>query len=170
MSGIAESWAQATNDYCFAGIWKSHLPLGFLWICTRQRFLQKTFQAYRAPSWSWASFDGHIDWFKAMFTSIIPTVEVKSCAIDLAHLQAPYGAVRSASLMIRGCYKNPYWTWMVFYLGTNRETEKLHLHLARILLDFRVNCLPPTSEVVSYSAFKSVPLVSSRKWGRQGLY
>ncbi len=62
LSGIAKVWAQTSKDPYLAGLWRSHLPLGLLWT-SAQPFMQEKFRAYRAPSWSWASLIGQVDWF-----------------------------------------------------------------------------------------------------------
>lgn len=73
MSGIAEAMASATKDHYLAGLWRDSLPGGLLWIpedsqpkdtskiapiSEKAATLPET---YRAPSWSWASLDGAID-------------------------------------------------------------------------------------------------------------
>lgn len=56
MSGIAQMLKPVLNSQYLAGLWKNILPWLLLWEarwCTR-------YPAYRAPTWSWASLDGHI--------------------------------------------------------------------------------------------------------------
>jgi len=135
MSGIAESWGQAAIDHYLAGVWESHLPLGLLW-SSAQPFRQSEFQAYRAPSWSWASLVGQIDWFNHLFTKVDPAIEVMSCSVNPAHPQALYGAVRSGSLVIHGLLQETVLDGAAVPVGTNEYTEYLDLELADVHLDF----------------------------------
>jgi hypothetical protein len=135
MSGIAESWAQAAKDHYLAGIWESHLPLGLLW-SSAQPFRQSEFQAYRAPSWSWASLVGQIDWFDHLFTKVDLTIEVKSCTVNPAHAQALYGAVRSGSLVIHGLLQETVLDEAAVPVGMDEDAEYLDLELADVHLDF----------------------------------
>lgn len=136
ISGIAQAWAQTSNDRYLAGLWESHLPLGLLW-SHEQPFRQDEFQAYRAPSWSWASTVGFVKWHTFMHTEIDPRLELISCITQPAHPQAPYGTVRSGSLIVCGLVQqtvsdnNPE-----FPALTNEDNEYLDLDLAHVDLDF----------------------------------
>lgn len=136
ISGIAQAWAQTSNDCYLAGLWKSHLPLGLLW-SHEQPFRQDEFQAYRAPSWSWASTVGFVKWHDFMLTEVDPMLEVVSCTTQPAHSQAPYGAAQSGSLIVQGLVQQT-----VFHdapeLPTliNEDSEYLDLDLADVHLDF----------------------------------
>jgi hypothetical protein len=101
ISALAELWNRQTGgDSYLAGLWHSHLPLGFLWI-NEQPFQQQD-HLYRAPSWSWASRNGSIAWHKHMLTIVDPDFKVNSSKVDLTHVEAPYGTVSSASLTVQG--------------------------------------------------------------------
>jgi hypothetical protein len=63
LAGLAADFAQMHHygDYEYlAGIWSSHLPSALLWNAVASRPHRP--QAYRAPSWSWASMDGAISY------------------------------------------------------------------------------------------------------------
>jgi hypothetical protein len=58
ISGFASVMETRTGDKYVAGLWKSHLSIGLLW--HRKNDWLTRLARYRAPSWSWAAFDGHI--------------------------------------------------------------------------------------------------------------
>ncbi|KAI3320521.1 hypothetical protein HD806DRAFT_506649 [Xylariaceae sp. AK1471] len=101
ISGIAECLAQQTKDFYVAGLWKSHLPLGLLW-ASAQPHLQSNSQEYRAPSWSWASLEGQVDWFDHLQTKVDRHLSILACDVMPTFTQAPYGTVTSGSLVLSG--------------------------------------------------------------------
>ena len=138
ISGIARAWARTSNDTYLAGLWKSHLSLGLLWSCA-QPFEQCNFQAYRVPSWSWASLVGQVDWFDHNFTGteVDPMLEVLSCVTNLTHLEAPYGAVQSGLLVIQGLlHQTVFINAPKLSALANRGHEYPDLDLADVHLDF----------------------------------
>lgn len=60
LAGLAKAVFEASNDEYLAGIWKKGLIEGLLW-CRAQEDHLLTNEDYRAPSWSWASVDGPIN-------------------------------------------------------------------------------------------------------------
>jgi hypothetical protein len=58
ISGLASVMEARTGDKYIAGLWQSHLSIGLLWH-RKSEWLTRP-AMYRAPSWSWAAFDGHI--------------------------------------------------------------------------------------------------------------
>ena len=58
LAGLAKALAERTGDEYLAGIWKQGLIEGLLWYGEDDLLLTPT---YRAPSWSWASVDGFIN-------------------------------------------------------------------------------------------------------------
>ena len=101
ISGIATFWDPSSKDEYLAGLWRSHLPLGLLWN-SAQPFLQTCSWEYRAPSWSWASLDGQIDWHYHHFDRTDPNLRIKSCNVERVYENAPYGAVKSGTLKLQG--------------------------------------------------------------------
>ena len=63
LAGLAADFAQIHHygdcEY-LAGVWSSHLPSALLWNAVASQ--PRRPQAYRAPSWSWASMDGAISY------------------------------------------------------------------------------------------------------------
>lgn len=117
LSGMAQSvwldWrSKIDGDVQYiAGIWNIHLPHALLWTCTLCGPRPAT---YIAPTWSWASTDGQIDfqlrhWNHAYeFTSIILDVQisyVKSCwgQVENGHIWAK-GPIRKIKWLMRNEY------------------------------------------------------------------
>ena len=84
------------SDY-MAGLWKAMFPNCLLWKPYRGRTTRA--QSYRAPTWSWASVDGHVHYGLHI---------VDSCAVTLidccvkTESGGPFGPVVSASMRLTG--------------------------------------------------------------------
>jgi hypothetical protein len=85
------------KDKYLAGMWQHNLEKRLLWSSLRPRITHVT-RDYVAPSWSWASLDGPIDW---KFSGT-PEIEILHCEVVPVSLNAPYGAISSGFLSIRG--------------------------------------------------------------------
>lgn len=67
LSGLATVIARKTGDKYVAGLWEGHLNIGMLWKrLTKDPWLTRPVN-YRAPSWSWAAYDGPISWVDESF-------------------------------------------------------------------------------------------------------
>lgn len=122
IAGIAQTIATRTGDEYYAGLWKSRFAHCLLWQSFSQR-ADKVPQHMRqcecvAPSWSWASMRGEIDyahWTLGMpptakleehDASLEPELlEVKLIATSIDN---PYGRLKSGHLKIRGKVKRSY--------------------------------------------------------------
>jgi len=64
LSGTAMEMQSILNDEYFAGLWRGYFIPGLLWYVDGWTFGPKSCRAqpYRAPSWSWASVDGYVDY------------------------------------------------------------------------------------------------------------
>jgi hypothetical protein len=62
LSGIAKQISGFTQDTYVAGMWRGHLETDLLWVIVDFLPQPDVAKAYRAPSWSWASVDGPIEW------------------------------------------------------------------------------------------------------------
>jgi hypothetical protein len=101
ISGIAEIWNSTLQDKYLAGLWGSHLPLGLLWT-SAQPHMQHSDRAYHAPSWSWSSLQGQIDFYYGSGFAIDPLLRVESMLVEPTYENAPYGAVQSGVLGLFG--------------------------------------------------------------------
>ena len=68
ISGLAKEFERQTGDEYVAGMWKRDLHRGILWrpggvdfSPLRRKFSRRRPEKWRAPSWSWASWDGPMD-------------------------------------------------------------------------------------------------------------
>ncbi|KAL2674101.1 hypothetical protein Neosp_012547 [[Neocosmospora] mangrovei] len=94
-----------------AGLWEADLPCNLLWKVTHLWFpssgtvdkRKAKLETYRAPSWSWAAVDGEVECKLGVESSIPePACEVLDVQVDLANDDAPFGAVVSGYIIIRG--------------------------------------------------------------------
>ena len=58
LTGIIRQIQTFTKDKCYMGVWQSKVPYCLLWL--REKETLEAPPGYRAPSWSWAAYDGEI--------------------------------------------------------------------------------------------------------------
>ena len=109
ISGIAQQLHLITGDEYLAGLWKASLMSELLWSHGLEFDVAKGPQparpeTYRAPSWSWASVDGDIEFCGSPNYPdyLKPVAEVMQCEVLLANSSKPFGAVIDGRLVIRG--------------------------------------------------------------------
>jgi hypothetical protein len=61
ISAIARKLQQLMNDKYICGIWESHFHTNFLWPRQEGRLKVKS-TSHNASTWSWAAYDGHIQY------------------------------------------------------------------------------------------------------------
>jgi hypothetical protein len=101
ISGIAARLASQVNDVYIAGHWSSSLPLDLLW---QREWDGATGRLIDGPTWSWTVAAGTIktsnqitgDQSQERFAQFL------DAKIVLQHETAPYGAVKEASLTVKG--------------------------------------------------------------------
>jgi hypothetical protein len=120
LSGLANHLATITGDVYYAGLWRAHIledlhwrvyarvenrvqvSGGFAHIYGEQKCTPCKPSTYRAPSWSWASLDAHINFVHLDFSRIVAEF------ID-AHIMPvgkdPFGRVSSGWIKLRGPVK-----------------------------------------------------------------
>jgi hypothetical protein len=59
IAGLAAHIQFSTNAHYMAGLWYDNMPQGLLWMAVRRRKLRQP-EVKCAPSWSWASYQGHV--------------------------------------------------------------------------------------------------------------
>ncbi|RBR20328.1 uncharacterized protein FIESC28_05292 [Fusarium coffeatum] len=143
ISGVAEVWAQALDDSYLAGIWLSHLPGALLWTSAQPHEQLQQPAEYLAPTWSWASLVGQIDWFDGKMTTIDRRVVIVSGSTTPMYPGARFGQVSSGSLVVRGYLQEAVLTGELpstqssFSVHPENVTgEVLDLDLATTELDF----------------------------------
>lgn len=100
-SGLAKAFARHLGEEYVAGLWRGHLVQELLW----QRSLAigdgaRRHAEYRAPTWSWASIAGAVEWpllgRNVKDDAEVREVRVESCTADIT------GEVRYAELVLAG--------------------------------------------------------------------
>ncbi|KAF2111648.1 heterokaryon incompatibility protein-domain-containing protein [Lophiotrema nucula] len=107
VSGIARTFETLTGDQYVAGLWRSQIIEGLIWQAMGTHSGKtKAPSEYRAPSWSWASFDGpfgNLGLGKNRFISNAPWMDIATvldCKVELKG-DNPYGEVKSGWLKVR---------------------------------------------------------------------
>ena len=104
LSGIASIMTSRTSDRYAAGLWESHLQVGLLW----QRIPKAPWLTlplrYRAPSWSWAAYDGAIlmqtdAGLNASSNPHVPKIEVQELDVTPLGLD-PNGRLQSGYITV----------------------------------------------------------------------
>lgn len=123
IAGIAERFGVLSDVGYLAGIWKSSLPSGLLWIVDKyalrsyaDRAYQPRSSTYLAPSWSWASTTQPIN-NRVYVGHGVPKADL--VRVDIGHQVqgTKYGAVTYGYLTLRGFLTPVLWT-------SPRETDR----------------------------------------------
>ncbi|KAK5130758.1 hypothetical protein LTR08_001703 [Meristemomyces frigidus] len=111
-SGVAQVYADLLKDEYLAGLWGSRLVLELLW---RKKWnhdcsldLRNRPSQYRAPSWSWASIDGAVEWART-FKEEDVVAKVLGYNVDLVAKAALYGAVKGGRVTLQGHLISALW-------------------------------------------------------------
>jgi hypothetical protein len=101
ISGIAEKFGKHFDHQYVAGLFRQHLPFDLLWQNKGERS-----EIYRAPTWSWASIDGGVQFAAGDCPYCDECCQrfatVKDARAALAHENSIYGPVKSAELVLKG--------------------------------------------------------------------
>ena len=102
ISGLARQVYSVTKDKYCAGIWRENLVLQLLWRVQRPQ--HKAELPYRAPSWSWASTEGKVEFTRNPHhtTSELEIKSVQSIGVDgklWSFDQIEYGSLRVRGAM-----------------------------------------------------------------------
>ena len=109
IAGVAQAAHRAVDSDYLAGLWKRHLSAGLLWYVAPNEVKRGgTGLQYVAPSWSWASATGPVNWSDHSDTQITPLIEVVSAHVDLAGAN-PFGQVRGGKLVLKACLARAEW-------------------------------------------------------------
>jgi hypothetical protein len=169
ISAIAEAWDHNSHDKYLAGIWESHLPLGLMWRCKDER-LQDPSARYIAPSWSWASIFGGIEWVHCAGAAIDPHIEILNSMVELANDHAPYGDIKSGKLIIRGLLQETTIKDTPSQAAAVDETSpELDISSAYTRLDFYGETLRAKVAGAQIFCFQIQPYEEEEKEGPSGL-
>ncbi|KAJ2990188.1 hypothetical protein NUW58_g3078 [Xylaria curta] len=144
-AGVAEEfhriWQERAGRY-LAGVWEKRLPDDLLWTRTTRADASPAEDPVRprldrsfAPSWSWASVDGHVLPDNTDLNDLDNAgCEVVQCNIALRDTKLPYGHVATASLQLRAVTVPTPW---VIFPDVGPETY-LSLYMPTDLLRSRM--------------------------------
>lgn len=123
IAGLAESYGKTMGVSGYlGGMWKENFLEQCLWttdLYAVKNGVARRPKEYRAPSWSWASLDGHISSFgvaanmpammmpETMYPNI--TCEVVDVQTTLTAAGNPFGMVSGGDLVIRGRLRKLLW-------------------------------------------------------------
>lgn len=94
LSGVAERMAMLLEDKYVAGMFKKDLVMQLTW---RVEFMRRRAPKWRAPSWSWISSDSRIRMPRLLGDA---TMKVHGIDLELINPDNPFGALKSASLLL----------------------------------------------------------------------
>jgi hypothetical protein len=111
ISGIAKAIQQKLQDTYLAGLWLTDMPRGLTWYTESFRNYDRLAQSsndsvlpYMAPSWSWASVNGGVDYRVPNYSShqfVSESIEIVGHDIEVRGLD-PLGEVSRGALILRG--------------------------------------------------------------------
>ncbi|GAB1315589.1 Subtilisin-like serine protease [Madurella fahalii] len=114
LAGLAKLFAKQTsslrdsgvyvNARYLAGLWSNSLA-DLCWMLDKHCDQGARPNVYRAPSWSWASIDGDIDYRDGRSLLSDPDLSmatVQDGGVDLCGVEAPFGEVRRGWIRLRG--------------------------------------------------------------------
>ena len=110
-AGVAECFQRFFDSSYLAGLWENSLLIDLLWLKVSDEPLPRTRPTeYRAPSWSWASIDGRVQ-FRLLEQMARPSkgeiveCEVLGCQVTVVSKDVPFGQVATGTLTLNGLLK-----------------------------------------------------------------
>ncbi|KAH6703309.1 heterokaryon incompatibility protein-domain-containing protein [Leptodontidium sp. MPI-SDFR-AT-0119] len=103
LSGLAHEYCARWGDEYLAGLWRKDLCRDLLWRRNERYALPEPRrpEEYRAPSWSWASLDGRIEFVGPGNTQDEAKIKIQSVNMELAG-RDPMGQVSGGTIKVRG--------------------------------------------------------------------
>jgi hypothetical protein len=104
ISGLADRFEGDGKQTYLAGLWQAQLPLSLLWKCVKP---ERQPEVQRAPSWSWASIDGPVDYrLTRNIESHHDTIKIHEASVVPLRADVKFGSVRpGGSMCISGLMK-----------------------------------------------------------------
>ncbi|KAF2258818.1 HET-domain-containing protein [Lojkania enalia] len=100
IAGLATNLQPKFQSEYLVGLWKDDLVKGLLWTSVEGGYYARRHKSYYAPTWSWASLVGHIN-YKIIDFVVEPVVDIIDTGIKLATAN-PYGSASSGYLTVTG--------------------------------------------------------------------
>lgn len=111
LAGLAAALETAHSGQYLAGIWQESLIEGLLWCSAEKEHPLSTPPAYRAPSWSWASVDGFINfpvynfYDRCKWKALLANFEFLATYVD-SHLEFlgedKFGGIKDGWIKLQG--------------------------------------------------------------------
>jgi Heterokaryon incompatibility protein (HET) len=130
ISGIANYYSGILKDKYLAGIWSGDLPSALMWESGSLENCRPL--TYRAPSWSWAAIDDRV-FFPRQSKLVDLNLRMIAQHVELVEPAAPFGAVRSGYLILKGLLKPAVWDGDLLYSITPPLVEYLASSMADAL-------------------------------------
>lgn len=106
IGGIAKRLAEISGNTYVAGMWAENLIKEMSWLIRDHGTIA---QVWRAPSWSWASLDGHIRFARGFYSLAVQLANIEKHHVEALDPNNPYGAILSARLSMTGVILNIEW-------------------------------------------------------------
>ncbi|RPD62117.1 HET-domain-containing protein [Lentinus tigrinus ALCF2SS1-7] len=147
-AAVAEVFQRAWKSEYLAGLWRHSLVQDLLWYKTSESRHPRP-ERYRAPTWSWASVDGHV-WPSLLDDRLdlesvdTQTCDILSCEVTPVTADLPLGQVSSGVLTLRARMFKASWNPaasmpdLYLYDKLDQPTDTLPLH---------IGCAYPDSDV-----------------------
>ncbi|KAF5501888.1 hypothetical protein CGCA056_v014768 [Colletotrichum aenigma] len=102
LSAISRVFQERVDDEFLAGLWRRELVHDLSWNRSR---VEESRECLGAPSWSWASIDGAVSWWKSSFVESLRHME--PCQVIEAECTAtfqvnPFGSMESGYVILEG--------------------------------------------------------------------
>lgn len=128
ISAIARKMSRSANKTYIAGLWAEHLGELLLWHPNHDPDAQETprrHATYVAPSWSWGSFSGEIDF---TFGASLHLLELVSCKVVTTMANDEFSAVTAArleikTLLFRARIRKGFYGWSLWDEKTQDEVD-----------------------------------------------
>jgi hypothetical protein len=105
LAGIAQKVSEATGYTYIAGLWQENIHAGLLWHA--DAYTERPLQAWRAPSWSWASLGGPLEMVYDPWLDIQPSAfdaQLIDCSSIPSLGSDVFGPIQSAHLVLDAYY------------------------------------------------------------------
>ncbi|KAK5652099.1 hypothetical protein OQA88_10877 [Cercophora sp. LCS_1] len=133
IAGLASEFhRQNQDDMYLAGLWRRNLPEGLMWMMDTMVMdeigawqAHPRPAAYVAPSWSWASVTGLVE-FDTTTTCTEegqPYIEVVGCDMKLENSDIPTGKVVGGTLKAKGCLRDARWDGITLFDGPTASAK-----------------------------------------------
>jgi hypothetical protein len=116
LAGVAQEFQRMLEDRYVAGMFVSDLPLALLWKLpesSRPQTPSDLEHQYRAPSWSWASIDGRVEFLGPYLRgdTLKQPADIISATSTLVNETIPLGQITNAELILRGYTVAVQWVY-----------------------------------------------------------